>query len=124
MAKPKPSDHHEKLPLTLGDLLKSRRTAAGLNVTEMAAKLGISRPYLARLESGEYKRPSPALLAKVIKTLNVRPEDVYAITGYIPSIELPSLRGYLRATHPDWPEFVITEIDDFCDFLAYKNSLS
>jgi transcriptional regulator with XRE-family HTH domain len=124
MAKRKQSDHHEKIPLTLGDLLKSRREAADLSVTEMAAKLGISRPYLTRLECGVHKHPSPALLTRVIKTLSVRPEDVYAITGLIPASELPGLRGYLRAKHPDWPEFVITEIDDFCDFLAYKNSLS
>lgn len=121
--KQQPFDHHDKLPLTLGDLLKSRREAAGLNLTRMAARLGISRPYLARLESGEHKRPSPRLLASVIKNLDVRPEDLYAITGYIPSTELPGLRAYLRAKHPDWPELIITEIDDLCDFLTSKYSL-
>lgn len=116
------SDRHDKIPLTLGDLLRSRREAAGLNLTEMAAELGISRPYLTRLEHGEYKRPSPTLLASVIKNLNVRPEDLYAITGYISSAELPSLRAYLRAKHPEWPEGFITEIDDFCDFIASKHN--
>jgi transcriptional regulator with XRE-family HTH domain len=124
MAKRNQSDHREKIPLTLGDFLKSRREAAGLSMTEMAAKLGISRSYLTRLEYGEYKRPSFALLTKVIKTLDIRPEDLYAITGYTPATELPTLRAYLRATHPDWPELVIIEIDDFCDFLASKNFLS
>jgi transcriptional regulator with XRE-family HTH domain len=123
MKQHQPSDRLEKIPLTLGDLLKSRREAAGLNLTEMAAKLGISRPYLTRLEGGEHKRPSPTLLASVIKNLDVRPEDLYAITGYIPSTELPSLRAYLRATHPEWPEHFITEIDDFCDFIASKHDL-
>lgn len=123
MAKRQESDHREKLPLTLGALLKARREAARLTQADMAAKLRISRTYLARLEHGERKQPSPALLAKIIENLDIKADDLYAITGIIPSSELPSLRGYLRARHPDWPEPVIAEIDDFCDFIADRNSL-
>jgi transcriptional regulator with XRE-family HTH domain len=119
----KPLGHHEKLPPTLADLLRSRREAAGLTVTEMAAKLSVSRPHLARLESGEHKHPSPALLGRMSERLNIKPEDLYALTGCMPPTDLPGFIPYLRALHPDWPDDVITELDDFHDFLRYKYSL-
>jgi transcriptional regulator with XRE-family HTH domain len=117
------SDHHKKIPSTLADLLKCEREAAGLNRTEMADTLGISRPYLTRLESGESKHASPVVLGHIAERLNVSIEDLYALTGYIPSTELPNFGPYLRALHPDWPDSAITLLDDFHDFLRYKHSL-
>jgi transcriptional regulator with XRE-family HTH domain len=118
------SGHHENTPTTLANLLKSRREAAGLTRKEMADKLEVSRPYLARLETGEYARPSPAVLGRMAKRLDVSPDDLYAITGYIPLTELPSFDAYLRAKHPDWPDSAIAMLDDFHDFLRYKHSLN
>jgi transcriptional regulator with XRE-family HTH domain len=119
----KPSDHHEKLPPSFADLLQSRREAADMTLTAMASELEISRSQLMRLESGENKRPSPALLGRMIKRLDVKPEDLYALTGCIPPTDLPSFIPYLRAIHPDWPDDAITVLDDFHDFLRYKHSL-
>jgi transcriptional regulator with XRE-family HTH domain len=123
MTKRKPFDHHDKLPPSLAELLKSRREAAGLTLTAMANELGISRSQMTRLESGENKHPSPALLGRMIKHLDVKPEDLYALTGCIPPTDLPSFIPYLRAMHPDWPDDAITVLDDFHDFLRYKHSL-
>lgn len=124
MQQQKPSGHHEKTPSTLADLLKSRRQAGGLTRTAIAQRLGISRSQYTRLETGEAKRPSPALLGRMGELLNVSVGDLYAITGYIPLTELPSFGAYLRALHPDWPDPVIAMLDDFHDFLRYKYSLS
>jgi transcriptional regulator with XRE-family HTH domain len=124
MTQRKPSGHHDKLPPTLADLLKSRREAAGITLTAMAVELRISRHQLTRLESGENKRPSPALLGRMINRLDVKPEDLYALTGCMPPTDLPSFIPYLRAIHPDWPDSAITMLDDFHDFLRYKHSLS
>ena len=123
MPERKPSDHHEKLPPTLAGLLKSRREHAGLTMTAMARELGISRSQLIRLESGENKRPLPALLGRISKYLQVKPEDLYALTGCMPPTDLPSFVAYLRAIHPEWPDDAITMLDDFHDFLRYKYSL-
>lgn len=117
------SDHHELDASTLSDLLRSRREASGLSLTRMAVKLGISQPYLSRLERGEYAHPSPKILLQIAKRLDVNPEDVYALTGYLLPPDLPSFAPYLRAKHPDWPNLVIVEITDFCDFLKHKYSL-
>ena len=91
--------------------------------TAMATELGISRSQMIRLESGENKHPSPALLSRLIKYLDVTPDDLYALTGCIPPTDLPSFIPYLRAVHPDWPDDAITVLDDFHDFLRYKHSL-
>lgn len=123
MTKRKPFGHHEKLPPTLADLLKSRRKSAGLTLTAMASELGISRSQLTRLESGENKRPQPPLLSRISQHLNVRPEDLYALTGYMPPTDLPGFVPYLRAMHPDWPDYAIVMLDEIHDFLRYKHSL-
>ena len=124
MGQRKESDHHEPSASTLGDLLRSRREAAGLSLTRMAAKLGISRPYLSRLERGEYSNPSSKILIQLSKGLGIRTEDLYAMTGCLLPTDLPSFVPYLRAKHPDWPSLVIVELDDFRDFLKHKYSLN
>jgi transcriptional regulator with XRE-family HTH domain len=123
MTERKPFGHHDKLPPTLADLLKSRRETAGVTLTAMAAELEISRSQLIRLESGENKHPSPALLGRMIRRLQVKPEDLYALTGCIPPTDLPGFVPYLRAIHPDWPDEAITILDELHDFLRYKYSL-
>src|SRR6202022_927934 len=100
MGQTKQSDHHESGVSTLGDLLRSRREAAGLSLTQMAAKLGISRPYLSRLERGQYSNPSSKILIQLSKGLSIRTEDLYAMTGCLLPTELPSFAPYLRAKHP------------------------
>ena len=124
MGQRKESDHHEPSASTLGDLLRSRREAAGLSLTRMAAKLGISRPYLSRLERGEYSNPSSKILIQLSKGLGIRTEDLYAMTGCLLPTDLPNFVPYLRAKYPDWPDLAIAELDDFHDFLRHKYSLS
>jgi transcriptional regulator with XRE-family HTH domain len=122
MKQHKQSDHHEKIPSTLADLLKSEREAAGLTRTKMANDLGTSRANLTRLETGENKHPSPVLLGHIVERLHVSAENLYAITGYIPSTELPDFCPYLRALHPDWPDSAIMMLGEFHDFLICKHS--
>jgi transcriptional regulator with XRE-family HTH domain len=120
MGQRKQSDRHEIRAAALGDLLKAEREAAGLSLTQMAMKLGISQPYLSRLERGEYAHPSPEILLRIAECLKIRAEDLYALTGLVHPTDLPNFVPYLRAKHPDWPDMVITELDDFCDFLKHK----
>jgi transcriptional regulator with XRE-family HTH domain len=117
------SGHHESDVASLGDLLRVRREAAGLSLNQMALKLGISRPYLGRLESGECEHPAPAILNKMARCLDIPLEDLYALAGITLPTDLPDLCPYLRAKHPDWPEPVITQINNYCDFLKDKYSL-
>ncbi len=106
-----------------GDLLRTKREAAGLTLTQLSTELGISRPYLFRLERGDYVNPSAKVLNKIIRRLDITVEDAYAVTGYTFPEELPSFGAYVRAKHVDWPEDVLHELEGFYDFLKYKYSL-
>ena len=124
MGQKQTSDHRDSGAVALGGLLRSRREAASLSLTQMAKKLGISHTYLGRLERGEYKHPAPDILSRIAKCLNLRLEDLYALAGITLPADLPEFAPYLRAKHPDWPSLVITELDDYCDFLKHKYSLN
>lgn len=109
--------------MTFGTTLRQWREEAGLSVTEMAHKLGVSPPHLSRLERDEIAHPSPKLLLRITKCCGMRPENLYALTGLLLPTDLPDLVPYLHAKHPDWPNFVIAELDDICDYLKTKHSL-
>jgi transcriptional regulator with XRE-family HTH domain len=107
----------------LGNLLKTKRESAGLTLTELAEQLSVSRPYLSRLERGEYAHPSPTVLSQMARCLDIGIEDLYAITGYMIPTDLPSFGSYLRAKHPTWPEVASRGLEDFYDFLKQKYTL-
>jgi transcriptional regulator with XRE-family HTH domain len=118
------SGHRSKVAVQLGELLKSGREAAGLTLTEAAAKVGVSRTYWSRLERGEYANPTMRLLTRIARELpTIRIEDLYAVTDQIPPTDLPSLGPYLRAKYPDWPYEAITDVTKYCDFIKHRYSL-
>lgn len=121
--KRKPSDHHNEALMTLGTTLRMRREAAGLSRTELAKRLQVSLPHLSRLERDEVTHPSLKLLQRIAKCLDIRLEDLYALTGLLLPTDLPDFIPYLHAKHPDWPDLVVAELADFCDFLQHKYSL-
>jgi transcriptional regulator with XRE-family HTH domain len=103
-------------------MLRAKREAEGLTITQLASELGISRTYLSRLERGEYAHPSVKILSHMADRFDVRHEDLYALADYMRPTELPGFGPYLRAKHPDWPEVVRIELTDFYDFLKHKYS--
>jgi transcriptional regulator with XRE-family HTH domain len=117
------SGRHSTGGSPLGNLIKSKREAAGLTLTQLAAELAVSRPYLSRLERGEYAHPSSRVLTQIIKRLDISVEDAYALTGYMLPNDLPSFGPYLRAKHADWPEDVQQQLESFYDYLKQKYSL-
>lgn len=119
----KPSDPHNTAALTFGSTLRKLREEAGLSITDMADKLEVSPSHLSRLERDEAKHPSAKLLLRMMQRYGLRPENFYALTGLLLPTDLPDLAPYLRAKHPDWPDFVIEELDDICDFLKQRHSL-
>jgi transcriptional regulator with XRE-family HTH domain len=123
MTKRKPSDPRNDAPVTLGSALRKRREEAGLSITEMASRLQVSPSHLSRLERDEIAHPSANLLQRITKCCGIRPEDLYALTGLLLPTDLPELVPYLRAKHPDWPDFAIAELDAFYHFLKYRHSL-
>jgi len=54
----------------IGDFIKKLRQQEGMNITELAEKAEISRPYLSQIESGK-RNPSNDLLLQLSKALGV-----------------------------------------------------
>lgn len=107
----------------LGELIGAKREAAGLTLTQLAVQLGVCRPYLSKLEHGEYAHPSPRVLMQLAKWLDISHDDLYAITGYMLPSDLPSFGPYLRAKHAEWPDHALQELENFYEFLKHKYSL-
>lgn len=119
------SDRHNSSACdSLASLLTTRRQALGLTQAQLAAQLGVTRPYLSRLERGEYSHPSGRVLAQLARWLTIPIEDLYAITGYALPRDLPGFSPYLRAKFADWPEQALQELESFHGFLKDKYSLN
>jgi transcriptional regulator with XRE-family HTH domain len=106
-----------------GSLVKQRRELRDCSQEDLAKRSETSRAHISHIEKGDY-RPGPVLLANIGKALEISDEDSYALAGYIPRSELPSLRAYLFAKHHDWPEEVIDDIEKFCEYKKAKHGLS
>jgi transcriptional regulator with XRE-family HTH domain len=120
-----PQDRHRRPQFQqYGKLARKRREQRGWTQEEVASKLGtISRAQLSRIESG-YSLPSPFVLSKLGDLLDIPVADSYALTGYWPCSELPSLRAYFLAKHGDWPVEVIDDIEKFYDYKKTEHGLS
>lgn len=87
-------------PLTVGSSLRQARTRMGLSLRDLEAITHISRPMLNRLERDRIAQPNPRLLHRLAETLELNSDDLFALAGYRPSAQLPSLAPYLRAKLP------------------------
>ncbi len=58
-------------PKRLGKVLKARRQEKGLTQVELAKRAKVTQAYIAKLESGEKKNPSLAVIQSLAKHLDV-----------------------------------------------------
>ena len=120
-----PQNRHKRAQFQqYGNLVRQKRERLGWTQEELASKVGaISRAQLSRIETGD-NQPSPFVLSKLGDLLDIPVADSYALTGYWPCSELPSLRAYFLAKHGDWPVEVIDDIEKFCDYKKAEHGLS
>lgn len=64
----------------IGGFIKEIRKEEGLNITELANKAGISRPYLSQIESGK-RIPSNDLLLQISRALDVSYSVMLQMSG-------------------------------------------
>jgi transcriptional regulator with XRE-family HTH domain len=86
---------HRKDPRVLAELgqqLKTVRQLKGLSLRAVATPAEISVAYLQKLEGGEVQQPSPNVLLRLGKALDVRYETLMELSGYT----LPTPAGVLE----------------------------
>lgn len=95
----------------LMNLLANKRKALSLSVAEVGQRAGVDGGTVWRIEQGMIASPKAESLQAIGNVLGIPSIDLYAIVGWIPSGELPSLGPYLRAKYPKLPEEALHEIE-------------
>lgn len=82
---------------SFGEYLKKIRTEKKLSTRDIQKKTGISNSYISLIESGKKGTPSPDVLKKLYKVLNVSYEELMHVAGYITTVR--------KNTVNDWESF-------------------
>ena len=101
-------------------MLEQGRLKCGLTQKKAAPQLGITPPYLSRLERGAYLNPSPRILIAAARLYSLPLADLYAAAGYVLPSELPALEPYLHATCKSLPSWAIREMVHFCEYIQER----
>lgn len=67
---------------SIGQYIRAQRRAAELSLRELAARAGVSNPYLSQIERG-LRKPSAEILQQIAKGLRVSAETLYARAGIL-----------------------------------------
>jgi len=99
--------------VTLGQYIRQERERCGLTLRVLARQIGMHYSYISRVESGDYKQPSPEILQRIAHALGVEYSDLFALTGYRIPEDLPDFVPYLRARYRQLPDDAIRKLDDY-----------
>jgi transcriptional regulator with XRE-family HTH domain len=80
----------------LGEYIREQRTAAQISLRALAAKAGVSNPYLSQVERG-LRRPSAAILAQIADGLSISAESLLVKAGILRSTEATPVITAIRA---------------------------
>jgi transcriptional regulator with XRE-family HTH domain len=80
----------------LGSFIREQRTSAQISLRALAAKAGVSNPYLSQVERG-LRRPSADILAQIARGLSISVESLLAKAGILDSAEAPEVVLAIRA---------------------------
>ena len=79
----------------LGEFIRDQRTAAQISIRALAAKAGVSNPYLSQVERG-LRRPSADILAQIAHGLSISVESLLAKAGILENAESPEVVSAIR----------------------------
>ena len=75
----------------IGSFIRSQRENAQVSVRQLAARAGVSNPYLSQVERG-LRKPSADVLAQIAKALRVSAEVLYVRAGILEPSEASHVR--------------------------------
>jgi transcriptional regulator with XRE-family HTH domain len=80
----------------LGGFIREQRTSAQISLRALAAKAGVSNPYLSQVERG-LRRPSADILAQIAHGLSISVESLLARAGILDNADAPDVVLAIRA---------------------------
>src|SRR4051794_30322980 len=94
----------------LASRLRSVREKSGLSAAEVARRAGVTTGTVTRIELGQIASPRPENLLAIAAVLDIPASDIFALTNWMPSDQLPSFSPYMRARYRSLPEAALVEI--------------
>lgn len=83
--------------MSIGDIVRTRRTELGLSQRHVADVAGLSRSYLCDIEQGRAKEPTFSTVRALAKVLTLNPQEL--IAGELP---LPQASDMCRHYGIEW----------------------
>jgi len=80
----------------IGAFIRDQRTSAQISLRALAAKTGVSNPYLSQIERG-LRRPSAEILAHIARGLSISVESLLAKAGILETAAAPEVVLAIRA---------------------------
>jgi transcriptional regulator with XRE-family HTH domain len=108
----------------LGRYLQARRKERGLSTHKLASAAGMDQATVVRFEAGSFASPRADKLARIAEALDVSGADVFALAGYMPSGDLPSLRPYFTARYPALLAEDLDRIEAYVGRIARKRGFA
>jgi transcriptional regulator with XRE-family HTH domain len=106
----------------LAKMLREGREALHMSASELARRAGVAAGTVTRIELCQIPRgPLPESLAAMADVLGIARSDVFAVMGWVPPTELPTLRPYLRTKYHELPEDAVTEVEQFIQALQRRH---
>jgi len=101
-------------------LLSKKRSETGLSVNEVARRADVDPATVWRIEQGMIPTPKAESLLAIGRVLGIPSVDLFAIVGWIPSDELPTIGPYLHAKYHQLPPEALQEIEAQFEAVAGK----
>lgn len=106
---------------SLGAFITTHRLRAGLTIPALAERAGLDKSAVMRLERGDILRPTPDKLERLATALDVEPEDLFALAGYLATSTLPDFAPYLRAKLAgELPDEALKQLEDYYELLRHR----
>jgi len=84
------------LPRDIGEFIRDLRRNARISLRELAAKAGVSNPYLSQIERG-LRKPSAEVLAQIASALRVSTPLMYLRAGLLNEKDGPGVAAAITA---------------------------
>jgi transcriptional regulator with XRE-family HTH domain len=106
----------------LGAFVREHRDKLGLSQRQLATRAGIDNGYVSRMERGRIGAVSQPILRRLANALEVEPEDLYTVSGYVTPQSLPGYSAYLRTKY-EMSDDAARELTRFFDDLATRHDI-
>ncbi|MFC1574941.1 helix-turn-helix domain-containing protein [Gemmatimonadota bacterium] len=84
----------------MGTALRERRKACKASLDTIAGEARISAPYLLKLERGEVNSPSPRVLARIARAVDIPYLRLMEMAGYLDEEDFAALEDRAPVPHP------------------------